>query len=277
MKSVSVLMPAYNCGNFIKDAIDSVLNQSFGDFEFLIVDDGSTDETVSVIESYKDDRIVLIRNEHDFIGSLNCGLSLARGKYIARMDADDIMHPDRLRVQYTVMEECPEIDICSSWMYAFGKEISKTLMSTTGGLVASPVNMLLKFNFVYHPTVMLRTDFIRSHQLEYQRYEHAEDFKLWFEIAKRKGVFYIEPQPLLYYRVSSQQVTQQYRSRQIDTTVRIKKEIIDYLIGQSACEREELEKLKLCMLTLNEKELISDVSYFELFYEIFNRLEERAN
>lgn len=277
MKSISVFMPVYNCEEFVKEAIDSVLNQSFGDFEFLIIDDGSTDGTLSIIESYQDERIVLFRNEHDFIGNLNFGLSRAEGKYIARMDADDIMHPDRLMVQYTLMEECPGVDLCSSWMYVFGKEIGKTMMSALDGLVASPVKTFLRHNFVYHPTVMLRKDFLLRHQLEYQRYEHAEDFKLWFEIAKRGGVFYVEPQPLLYYRVSPRQVTQKYRSQQIDTTVRIKKEIIDYLIGQSAREREKLEKLKLCMATLNEKELISDASYFELFYEIFNRLEERSN
>lgn len=268
-------MPVYNCENFLKEAIDSVLNQSFTDFEFLIIDDGSTDRTLSIIESYKDERIVLIRNEHNFIGSLNCGLARARGKYIARMDADDIMHQDRLKVQYTVMEECPEIDICSSWMYAFGKDVSKTLLSTLSGQVVSPVITLLKYNFVYHPTVMYRTEFMRTHRLEYQSYEHAEDLKLWLEIARQGGVFYVEPQPLLYYRISSQQITQKYRNGQIAMTVRIKKEMVDYLISQLAAEKEELRKLQHGAEALISKELISDSSYFDMFYEIFNRLELR--
>lgn len=276
MKSLSVLMPTYNCEDFVKEAIESVLNQSFCDFEFLIVDDGSSDRTLSVVESYKDERIVLIRNEHNFVGSLNCGLSRAEGKYIARMDADDIMHPDRLQIQYSIMEECPQIDVCSSWMSGFGKGISKTVMSTLSGVIRFPLKIFLKHNFVYHPTVMLRKDFLNKFDLKYQPYEHAEDLKLWSEIAKQGGTFYVEPQSLLYYRVSEGQVTQKFHVMQMSTTARIKKEIIDYLISTLDLERDEINDLRSRMLAMTEKGLVSYPFYFDLFYELFSRLEERV-
>ena len=89
-------MPVYNASRYLRDCIDSILSQSFTDFELLIVDDGSTDDSVEIIRSYSDSRIRLIENKHDYIGSLNLLLQEARGKYIARMDADDVMLPNRL-------------------------------------------------------------------------------------------------------------------------------------------------------------------------------------
>ena len=86
----------YNAARFIKDCIDSVLSQSFQDLELLVVDDGSTDNSCDIVNSVRDNRIRLIRNQHDYVGSLNKLLDEAKGKYIARMDADDVMYPNRL-------------------------------------------------------------------------------------------------------------------------------------------------------------------------------------
>ncbi len=105
---VTVLMPAYNAGLYIREAIDSVLQQTFTDFELLIVNDGSTDDTEALIRSYSDPRIRIFSQENQGVtGALNRGLQLARGKYIARFDADDICYPDRLAVQYDFMEANP--------------------------------------------------------------------------------------------------------------------------------------------------------------------------
>ena len=102
--NVSVLMPVFNGEKWIAEAIDSVLNQSYTDFELLILNDGSTDSTEQVILSYKDKRIKYVKRNHDFISALNDGLRMAQGKYIARMDADDVMHPDRLKIQVSLNE-----------------------------------------------------------------------------------------------------------------------------------------------------------------------------
>lgn len=113
-------MIVYNAEHFIKDSIDSVLLQTFIDFEFIIIDDGSTDNTLEIITSYKDNRLKLFSKGHNYIESLNFGLKQCSGKYIARMDADDIMHPNRLEIQYNLMESFPSVTICSSFAECFG-------------------------------------------------------------------------------------------------------------------------------------------------------------
>lgn len=114
ISQVSVCMPMYNASKYLRECIDSVLAQTFKDFEFLIVDDGSDDDSVEIVKSYHDDRIRLIENTHDYIGSLNMLLDEARGKYIARMDADDVMMPERLQVQLEYMESHENIDILAT-------------------------------------------------------------------------------------------------------------------------------------------------------------------
>ena len=178
MPEISVVMAAYNAGKYIAETIESTLKQSFSDFEYIIVDDGSTDNTLSVIRSFKDKRIKVIENKHDFIGSLNIGIDTAKGKYIARMDADDIMHIDRLKIQQTIMEEEPDITVCSAWMSPFGKGVSKgTVSRTISGILKSPLLHLLKNNLIVNSTSVMRHDFTKKHALRYEYYEHAEDYK----------------------------------------------------------------------------------------------------
>lgn len=109
--SISVCMPMFNASRYLRESIDSVLAQTFADFEFLIADDGSTDDSVDIVESYSDPRIRLIKRPHDYIATLNFLLAEARGKYIARMDADDVMLPHRLKTQFDYMEAHPGVDL----------------------------------------------------------------------------------------------------------------------------------------------------------------------
>ena len=153
MCEISVVMSAYNVEKYVSEAIESVLKQSFSDFEFIIVNDGSTDDSLSIIHSFKDKRIKLIENKHDFIESLNLGMKAATGKYIARMDADDIMHVDRLRIEQAILEENPDITVCTSWISPFGENIPKgTVNRTISGIVKSPLLHLLRNNLLIpHP------------------------------------------------------------------------------------------------------------------------------
>lgn len=107
-------MNMHNAAPYLRECVDSILAQTFDDFELIIVDDGSIDSSADIIRSYSDSRIHLISRSHDFISSLNTLLDHARGAYIARMDADDIMHPNRLQVQYDYLEAHPEVvAVCS--------------------------------------------------------------------------------------------------------------------------------------------------------------------
>ena len=115
-------MPAYNAEKYIAESIESILSQTFTDFEFIIINDASTDSTKEIIESFQDSRIILINNEQNLgvAKSLNIGIATAKGKYIARMDADDISLPERFQTQFNFMEKNPDIDICGSWARMFG-------------------------------------------------------------------------------------------------------------------------------------------------------------
>lgn len=275
MCEISVVMPVYNAEMYVKDAIESVLKQSFGVFEFIIIDDGSTDKTCSIIQSFDDKRIKLIVNKHDFIGSLNLGLDSAEGKYIARMDADDIMHVDRLKIQYSIMENETEITVCGAGIVRFGANLRPESLAHFSGLIENPLLKFIQRNFLFHPTAMIRTNFLREHKLKYENYFYAEDFKFWTEIAKMGGQFYIDNQPLLYYRISDNQVSKQKSEEQKATTEIIITEIIDYLIEQNKSEYSELSMTFSNLCQLREKGLITKYEISVFFQNLFLKNKEK--
>jgi glycosyltransferase involved in cell wall biosynthesis len=207
---VTVLMPVYNGGRYLRQAIESILGQTFKDFEFLIVNDGSTDNSVEIIESYPDARIKLIHNEENLglVRTLNVGLKHARCEYLARMDADDLSLPQRLQEQVDFLDKNAEIFLCGAWM-RYLEENSENKWATPvthEGIVSN-----LIFNSVLaHPTVMLRLKTLRERKLCYDEfYAHAEDYELWARIAFCLK-FSNMPKELLYYRRHGQNFTQIY-------------------------------------------------------------------
>lgn len=269
---ISVVMPVFNVEKQIKSAIDSVLMQSFTNFELIIIDDGSTDNTLSVICEIKDERIILLQNKHDFISSLNLGLSTACGKYIARMDADDMMHVDRLQIQYSILEEEANMVVCATWVMPFGNEISKgQVASSFSGWVLNPLLELLKGNIFFHPTTMIRKSFLDAHRLKYENYQYAEDYKLWTEIAKHGGGFYTESLPLLYYRLSPEQTSSRKREEQQEMAWRIKQEIITELLRRYDANVGVVKQFYKSILGLIDSELLSKQKASDLLYDIIKR------
>lgn len=231
MEKVSVLLPVRNGEKYISQSVDSILNQTFSDFELLIFDDHSSDFTLEILREYTDERIKLYACEDGFIANLNKGIDFAKGSYIARMDADDIMLPKRLEMQFKIMVE-KDVDVCISWMITFGEGIEPFIKHGFTGLVTTPLPWMIYHNFVSHPTVMMRKEFLIKNGLRYENYPHAEDYKLWVEIAKRNGVFYVEPAPLLCYRTSADQVLTVHYDEILQTSELIQREIIDYLLKE---------------------------------------------
>lgn len=278
MCEISVVMPVYNAEMHIKDAIESVLEQSFVDFEFILIDDGFTDRTSSIIQSYNDKRVRLIQNSHNFIESLNLGIENSLGKYMARMDGDDIMHIDRLKIQYAIMQEYPDVTVCGTWMNSIGT-YSQTngLLSTLSGLVEQPLLKFTKGNFLFHPTTMIRMDFLKKNALKYENCPYAEDFKFWVEIAKSGGRFYIDSQPLLYYRISDSQVSSQKSSEQRTTTESIINEVLEYLIELNKNEYPELVAAYGDLCKLYEKQLLTKCEVLTLFQTLFSKNEKKLN
>jgi glycosyltransferase involved in cell wall biosynthesis len=202
MPRVTVLMPVYNGDEFLGEAIESVLSQDFTDFEFLIIDDGSSDRSVSIARSYGDGRIIVKahRENRGIVERLNQGLASARGEYIARMDSDDISHPSRIGMQVRFMDAHPGIAVCGTYYRMQGEHRRRTVRLPCDPQVIRAV--LLFRTPLAHPTVMMRTSFLRTHRLRYQSHHvHFEDYGLWKECADRGELTNI-PRILLTYRLS---------------------------------------------------------------------------
>ena len=204
---VSVVMSTYNRETAVSTAIDSILNQTFQNFEFIIIDDGSTDNTWKIIQFYakKDSRIVPLKNEANkgLIYSLNRGLDVARGKYIARMDDDDKSVPFRLERQVLAMDKNPDIVVLGTETLAANETPVKNLSDP---VISDPDDMAIHTYFtcgVAHPSVMMRREFLNKHHLRYNpKYLHAEDSGLWKDILNAGGKMATLKEKLLYFGVA---------------------------------------------------------------------------
>jgi glycosyltransferase involved in cell wall biosynthesis len=197
---VSVVMPVFNAGEFLAEAVVSILGQTMKDFELLLIDDASTDETPRIAAGLRDERIRYLRNNTNrgVAASLNRGLDEARGEFIARMDGDDISRPERLERQVSFLRSRPGLGICGSWIRCFGLGRPFTYRYPTGeGCVAAT---LLFANPMAHGSVMMRASTIRRERLRYDETAlAAQDFVLWRSCRDRVAMDNI-PAVLLDYR-----------------------------------------------------------------------------
>ncbi|MDD3363439.1 MAG: glycosyltransferase [Syntrophomonas sp.] len=201
---VSVLMPVYNSERYLREAIDSILNQTFSDFEFIIVLDPSDDNSKTIIESYTDPRIILVQNDVK-LGlalSLNQGLIIARGEYVARMDADDISLPERLSRQLDFMEKNPRIGISGTSIKTIGNHAGIVINHTSDPEMIR--SFMLFQPHMTHPTVIMRRALIDQHHFAYDpTFFKAEDYKLW-SIYSRSFPLSNLNEVLLLYRLHTE-------------------------------------------------------------------------
>ena len=200
---ISVLMPVYNVkSNELKTSIESILSQTYDNFEFIIINDGSTNDVEDIILSYKDKRIKYYKNDSNLklIATLNKGLDLCKGKYIARLDADDYSNKDRLEKQYSFMENNPEIGLCGTLFKIFSEE--KTFEVNTN---VNDIPLCIRYipGCLLHSSAMMRTSVLRENNIYYNKgCIHAEDFKMWSDLSRVSKVAVI-PEILTYYRASA--------------------------------------------------------------------------
>lgn len=234
---VSVLLPVFNGEKYVKAAVDSILQQTFTDFELIIIDDGSTDRTLTLLQAFNDSRIRLVPNSTNrgIVNALNQALGLARGSYLARMDADDIAWPRRLEKQVVRMEANPQIGVCGSWMHILGEKPSSLWRSPR---FHEEIAAELVFSSpLFHPTVMLRRSVLQQHQLTYSgEYPGAEDFELWNRLAKVTRLENLD-EPLLDYRFHPGQSGQRSSAVQLASANRLRRLQLRGL-GIDADERE---------------------------------------
>lgn len=200
MPELSVIMPVYNGAAYLRAAIDSILVQTFTDYEFIIVDDGSSDESAAIVESYADARIRLLRNSTNLgvVGALNRGLEVVRAPLIARMDCDDVSRPERFAKQLAFLRARPEVGVCGTWLESIGER--------RGYIWRFPITpeqarcTLLFETALAHPSVIMRRELLERFDLSYSlAYEHAEDYGLWLQLSRRCALANL-PEVLVYYR-----------------------------------------------------------------------------
>ncbi len=242
MPKVSVILPVYNTEAYVTEAIESILNQTYRDYEFIIIDDASDDNSLKITQDFqqRDQRIIIIRNQKNAgLGvCLQKAVEIAGGEFIARMDADDISLPDRFEKQIRFMDTHPDVDILG------GDEwIINEIGTTTGELITPKLPGILRWNMLLgngiitsHPTVMIRKSFLK--QLGgYGSSRAGQDFDLW------SRTFNMQPLPIanlnekiLYYRQHSQTNTEKLRATQEAVAVSTRRSTIEKLLGEPITE-----------------------------------------
>lgn len=200
--SISVVMPVYNVETYLKEAMDSILAQTWTDFEFIIVDDGSTDQSLTILQSYTDSRIKVIQNEVNLgnYASRNLGLKAACGKYTAIMDADDRALPDRFLTQYRYMEQHPDVMACGSLFYINNFVINQPLSYITIR------ETLLQDNCFLHPSLFIRTEVMRTLGGYDEKYYYSSDYHLACRLSLLGKIVNL-PDVLMVYRKHKEQIS----------------------------------------------------------------------
>lgn len=216
---ITVLMPVYNSEPYLRQAIESILDQTYKDFELLVINDGSYDHSENILHSYSDSRIRVVRNAKNIglISTLNKGIDLSRGEFIARMDSDDFSSPQRLEKQLHFLTNNPAVGVCGTavevmdsdikWQYPEDPNVMKCMF-----LFACPIA---------HPSVMIRKSILLESGIRYRNFTHAEDYFLWVELTGVTQVTTI-PDVLLSYRRHSNQVSTKFHKLQKINSCRIK-------------------------------------------------------
>jgi len=226
-------MPVYNGETYLPEAIESILNQTFTDFEFLIIDDGSTDNSWNILNNINDSRIRLVKNNRNMgiTKTLNKGLQLARGDYVARMDSDDTCFPERLQRQKVFLDENLNFAMVGSWVEVID-EIGRKIKKINFPIVSYLLKWrLLNTNTFVHSAVMFRKNAVLGLGGYFDKYRHAEDYDLWSRLSTHFEVANI-PAVLVNWRFCKESISVKNAKKQKETSEQIAKRNIAYVIGE---------------------------------------------
>ena len=231
MPKISVLMPVYNTKEeWLKEAVESILNQTYKDFEFIIIDDNKNDVNENFIRKYSDKRIRYIKgNNTGIAGALNKGIEIANGEYIARMDSDDISLCKRFAKQSKYLDENPDISIVGSWFEIFPE--TKIIKHPTYPKYLD----ILKYCCIGHPTIMFRKADFEKFELKYNQKYFCEDYELWSR-AIRVLKFYNIQEVLLKYRWYGNNASA--KPKAFDSSLKIQQNMLDFLTDDKELQHE---------------------------------------
>jgi len=240
MAKVSVLMPVYNGEKYIARAIDSVLSQSFRDFELLVIDDGSSDKSAEIVSSYSDKRVRYVANPTNLglAGARNRAIEVSNGDYLAWLDCDDISLPDRLLKQVALLDAHPNLGLCGTWVRTLGLESEQVWhYPSDPGFVRG---RMLFDDPVATSSAMVRRSCLDADELRFDtRFPPAEDYDLWERISRTNGVCNI-PEVLTLYRIHPDQISTIKREQQKKAVWAIQSRSIQQLHVEPSDEEKSL-------------------------------------
>jgi len=268
--AISVVMPVYDGEKYLQQAIDSILHQTFDDFEFIIVDDASTDGTANILGNYDDKRIIKLRNSKNVgvASSLNYGIKLAKGEFVARMDADDISLPKRLETQYEYLRANKNVAVLGSaceLIYANGKRTSSKWIPVVD-IYLLKWKLLFKNN-VIHPTVMFRRDLIESLGSYSSEFSHNEDYFLWVRVSSKFNIVNLKD-ILLYYRVHGNSVSNIEKVAQHAASISVSQYAMSQLLNDASIYNE-LVCFLLHPYSANNNLALQAITQLDRLYESF--------
>jgi len=256
-KLISIILPVKNAEPFIKDAVDSILNQSYRNFELIVIDDGSSDRTVNILESYNDERIVIFKRENlGLIAQLNFGLNVSKGNLIARMDADDIAHPEKLRTQYDFLENNNDIHLVGT-NFEFIDDNGKTIMQKKLPERHEEIEFMMPFiDSVLHSSILTYKNVLADSGGYNPDYSAVEDDELFLRLLSKgykmhniqKSLYryrlierpfsHYENQNILYYKCGLQYLENKYSEKNGEYYLR--RGLLEYYRGSIKEARKNL-------------------------------------
>lgn len=275
--TVSIVMAVYNCERYVRYAIKSMLNQSFDDFEFIIINDASTDKTEQIIDSFKDPRIVYVGNKENMgqTRSLNKGIKMSRGTYIARMDADDISLPGRLLQQVKFLEKNEDIGVVGTWHQEIdvnNRIIRKLQFPTFPNIKARLILLrLVGMPCLSHPTAMIRSEILNDIGLYNENYRICQDYDLWLRVSRKYSIENV-PEILLSYRIHKSSLCRKDLERTEREIEDIFTSNIKFYLPNINPEKK---KALVNMLTFRKQMNVKDGrQIFEVFDQFYNTVME---
>lgn len=243
MAKVSVLIPFYNSEAYLKTCIDSILNQTYQDFELILLNDGSTDKSEEIVKSYNDKRIKYYKNEKNLgpAGSSNKLIELASGEYCVRVDSDDICFPERVEKQVHFLDENKNIALVGTWIRLYNalpartlKDKIKKVIINLGWIWCHPTNVTLKetlkANTVMHSTMCFRKSLVIKNNIKYSGlYDYAEDYDFVRQFLTSGLEVANIPEVLLYYHFGGESTSKKHKIEQKKTDAKVKEDICKYL------------------------------------------------
>lgn len=279
MKKVSILMPMYNSEKYVQEAIDSVLNQTYENFELIILDDGSIDSSVEIVEKYNDSRIKLYKNIENkgLPYTRNKLLSFATGEYIALLDSDDIALPNRLQIQVDFLERNQNVDIVGSSAIIFGKYKIEKASKVITGIEDIKCNLMFG-NCMINSTVMMRRDFVEANKLSYrEECVVCQDYSFFVDAALVGNIENMNISTIKY-RTGHENITKKSKIKKINLRKSILQEIaLRAFEGYGFCLNKNDCKILSKYIWEKNENIKYDHSEFNQLVDILNKIVKMNN